>query len=90
MRIGAMNNPTRDPVEEIERIARSGFEFVDLTLEPPAARSDRIDIEKVKRALRDAGLGAVGAHGAALRRREQLWILRAAHGAATRARSRSR
>ena len=60
MLIGAMNNPTRDPVEEIERIARAGFEFVDLTLEPSAARSDRIDIEKARRALRKTGIGAIG------------------------------
>ena len=60
MQIGAMNNPLRDPVKEIERIAREGFEFVDLTIEPPAARSDVIDVSGVKRALRETGLGAIG------------------------------
>jgi len=60
MQIGAMNNPLRDTVKEIERIAREGFEFVDLTIEPPAARSDVIDVSGVKQALRETGLAAVG------------------------------
>ena len=31
MLIGTMNHPARDPVREIEWMARLGFEFVDLT-----------------------------------------------------------
>ena len=60
MQLGAMNNPMRDPAEEIERIAKARFEFVDLTLEPSAARSDRVDVARVAKALRETGLGAVG------------------------------
>jgi len=37
MKIGAMNNPTKDPVEEIKQIARAGFDYVDYTFEPPHA-----------------------------------------------------
>jgi len=37
MIIGAMNHPGRDPVEEIHWIGAHGFDFVDLTLEPPGA-----------------------------------------------------
>ena len=36
MQIGAMNNPARDPVGEIEWIGKNGFDFVDFTREPPA------------------------------------------------------
>jgi sugar phosphate isomerase/epimerase len=32
-----MNNPFQPVVEEIRRIAEAGFDFVDLTLEPPGA-----------------------------------------------------
>ena len=34
MQIGAMNNPSRNPVEEIDWIGTHGFDFVDFTLEP--------------------------------------------------------
>ena len=37
MKIGAMNHPARNPLEEIDWFGRHGFDFVDLTLEPPAA-----------------------------------------------------
>src|SRR6516165_4521479 len=37
MQIGAMNHPARSPLAEIDWFGRHGFDFVDLTLEPPAA-----------------------------------------------------
>ena len=37
MQIGAMNHPARDLLEEIAWFGRHGFDFVDFTLEPPAA-----------------------------------------------------
>ena len=37
MQIGAMNHPAHDVLEEIRWMAQLGLEFVDLTLEPPAA-----------------------------------------------------
>ncbi len=55
-----MNNPARDPVKEIARIAEMGFDFVDLTLEPPAARADRVDAGKIRDALAQHELGVVG------------------------------
>lgn len=51
MKIGAMNHPARDPIAEIAWIGQNGFEFVDFTLEPPAADPDRIDLEAVRSAL---------------------------------------
>jgi hypothetical protein len=39
MLIGTMNHPARDVLDEIEWMAAMGLEFIDLTLEPPAAAS---------------------------------------------------
>ena len=52
-----MNNPSVPLVDELRRIAAAGFDFVDLTLEPPCAwpvGEDALDF------LRTAGLGVVG------------------------------
>jgi len=58
MLVGAMNFPGRSVAKEIHRIHEEGFDFLDLTLEPPAAW--RVDGKEVKRLLGDLGLGAVG------------------------------
>ncbi len=55
-----MNNPARDPLKEIARAAELGFEFLDLTLEPPACRASELDAPRIKSALADHGLGVVG------------------------------
>jgi sugar phosphate isomerase/epimerase len=59
MIIGAMNHPARDPLEEIHWFGRHGFDFVDFTLEPPAADPDRIDPQAVRAALARHNLGVV-------------------------------
>ena len=59
MQIGAMNHPARDPIGEIEWIANNGFDFVDFTLEPPAAAPDQIDAKAIRAALDHHGLGVV-------------------------------
>ena len=59
MKIGAMNHPARNPLDEIEWVGTHGFDFVDFTLEPPAADPDRIDPRAVRRALDRHGLGVV-------------------------------
>jgi sugar phosphate isomerase/epimerase len=58
--IGAMNNPMADVVDEIESYERLGFDFIDLTLEPQAAYSATLPLDKVKDALQRTGLGIVG------------------------------
>ena len=58
MLIGSMNFPGRSVVKEIHRIHGDGFDFVDLTLEPPAAWTP--EGKEVGRLLGDLGLGAVG------------------------------
>jgi len=59
VQIGVMNHPARDPVREIEWIGRNGFDFVDLTLEPPAVDPDHIDIAALRAALKKHGLGVI-------------------------------
>jgi sugar phosphate isomerase/epimerase len=58
MLVGAMNHPGRSVAKEIHRIADDGFDFVDLTLEPPVAWLP--DGREVGRLLGDLGLGSVG------------------------------
>jgi sugar phosphate isomerase/epimerase len=59
MQIGVMNHPARNPLDEIEWIGRHGFEFVDFTLEPPAADADQIDTAAIQSALERNKLGVV-------------------------------
>ena len=60
MQIGTMNHPGRDLLKEIEWMADMGFEFVDLTLEPPLASARDLDPAKVGAILREHHLDAVG------------------------------
>jgi sugar phosphate isomerase/epimerase len=59
MKIGAMNHPVRDPLEEISWFGKQGFDFVDFTLEPPAADPDQIDSAAIRGALDRYRLGVV-------------------------------
>jgi sugar phosphate isomerase/epimerase len=58
MLIGAMNFPGRSVMKEIHRISEDGFDFMDLTLEPPGTWLP--DGREIKRLLGDLGLSAVG------------------------------
>jgi sugar phosphate isomerase/epimerase len=60
MLIGTMNHPGRDVVSEVEWIARAGFDFVDLTLEPPSADVRTVRIEAVRQVLQSSNLQVVG------------------------------
>ena len=60
MLIGAMNHPARDLLQEIEWIAAMGLDFIDLTLEPPAAASWKVDRAATRQALEERRLGVVG------------------------------
>jgi sugar phosphate isomerase/epimerase len=59
MLIGAMNHPACDPVREIDWIGGHGFDFVDFTLEPPAAAPDQINVTAIRAALDRHHLGVV-------------------------------
>ena len=60
MLIGAMNNPKHDVLPEIEWISGMGMDFIDLTLEPPAAALSRIDPKAIRAALEEHDLDVVG------------------------------
>ncbi len=60
MLIGAMNHPAAPVLDEIAWIAELGLDFIDLTLEPPAAASWRIDPAAIRDALRKRNLPVVG------------------------------
>lgn len=60
MQIGAMNHPQTDVLAEIRWMAELGLDFLDLTLEPPAAAAWRVDVGAIRAALREHGLGVVG------------------------------
>src|SRR5829696_3420623 len=60
MQIGAMNHPAHDVLSEIRWMGDLGLEFIDLTIEPPAAASWRIDGGAIRRELNERGMGVVG------------------------------
>lgn len=60
MQLGMMNDPRRDALDEARWAARHGFEFLDLTIEGPAAALDQIDAGALRQVLDEAGMGVVG------------------------------
>jgi len=60
MLIGSMNHPALDLLQEIDDIADMGFDFIDLTLEPPLASARLINAGAVRAALEDHNLKVVG------------------------------
>ena len=60
MLIGAMNHPQHEVLDEITWMARLGLNFIDLTLEPPAAASWRVDTKAIRQALADHDMKVVG------------------------------
>jgi sugar phosphate isomerase/epimerase len=60
MQIGTMNHPERDVLDEIAWMAEFGMEFIDLTLEPPAAASWKVNPREIRRAIEQHGFGVVG------------------------------
>jgi len=57
MTIGAMNNPIKDAKEEVERIAKGGFDFVDFTYELPATPHSA---DSIKEIIRNYGISVIG------------------------------
>jgi sugar phosphate isomerase/epimerase len=60
MLIGAMNDPARNLIDQIQWFGESGFQFLDLTLEPPGAPSWNVDTQSVGDALERHHLQVVG------------------------------
>jgi sugar phosphate isomerase/epimerase len=59
MKIGGMNHPGRDPIEEIRWYGEHDFDFVDFTLEPPCADPDEIDPGAIRTALQEYNLDVI-------------------------------
>ena len=60
MRLGMMNNPTQNALDEARWAAAHGFDFLDLTIEGPAADIHQIDAPAIRQVLAEAGMGVVG------------------------------
>jgi sugar phosphate isomerase/epimerase len=55
-----MNHPQHEVLDEIRWMAEMELEFIDLTLEPPAAATWRVQCADIRRALEQHRLGIVG------------------------------
>jgi len=60
VKIGMMNNPRVDLLEEIAWAHQNRFEFLDLTLEPSMAHPKQVKVKKTRQALRDRNLDIIG------------------------------
>ncbi len=60
MKIGMMNNPRLDLCGEIAWAKKNGFDYLDLTLEPPVFQAGTGRMEEWKMALREYDVGIVG------------------------------
>jgi sugar phosphate isomerase/epimerase len=58
MKIGVMNHPGHKLIDEITWISQNGFNFIDLTIEPPGAYE--IDVEEIRELLKIYNLEALG------------------------------
>jgi sugar phosphate isomerase/epimerase len=61
MRFGAMNFPVTPVLDEIDTFARLGFDYLELTMDPPLAHHTTLSssCQRIVRALSDAGMGLV-------------------------------
>jgi len=60
LQIGMMNDPRVDLLAEIDWAEKNGFEFLDLTLEPPSYYPATAKLLETRKALNDANLGIIG------------------------------
>jgi sugar phosphate isomerase/epimerase len=60
MLVGAMNHPAQDVLSELRWMADMGLEFIDLTIEPPAAASWKIKPDEIRKALERYSMKVVG------------------------------
>lgn len=60
MIVGAMNHPARDPLHEMEWMAEAGFQFIDLTIEPPGAMAAGLKPAALRARAQSLGLTILG------------------------------
>ncbi len=61
MRYGAMNFPVRPVMEELAEFSSLGFDYMELSLDPPEAHHDtvRAAAKEIRRGLQECGMGLV-------------------------------
>ncbi|MBV8844727.1 MAG: sugar phosphate isomerase/epimerase [Bryobacterales bacterium] len=60
MLVGAMNHPAAEVISEIRWMAEMGLDFIDLTLEPPAAAACKVNPAQLRNEIEKHGLKVVG------------------------------
>jgi sugar phosphate isomerase/epimerase len=60
MIIGTMNHPGTNVLEEIAWVGNAGFDFIDLTLEPPLANAREVNLPAIRSGLEAHELKIVG------------------------------
>jgi sugar phosphate isomerase/epimerase len=62
MKYGAMNFPIKPLLREVEEIGKMGFDYVELTMDPPEATPQKILVQKhsIQEALHRYGMGIMG------------------------------
>ena len=60
MKIGMMNNPANNLIDEITFAGVNKFDFIDLTIEPPKAQIKDINLNKALSLLKKYKLGIIG------------------------------
>lgn len=60
MKIGMMNDPAKDILGEIRFAGKNGFDFIDLTIEPPEAQVEDFKIEEILLLFKKYNLDIVG------------------------------
>ncbi len=60
MKIGFMNDPRLSVEQEVRFAIENGFQFLDLTIEPPCAHPGAFTLEPVRGMIRQGGLEVVG------------------------------
>jgi sugar phosphate isomerase/epimerase len=60
MKLGTINDPRKNLLEEIRWIGENGFDFIDLSIEPPKAYFDHIDVSSLSSAIERYNLDVIG------------------------------
>lgn len=60
MKIGMMNDPARNLIDEITFAGENKFDFIDLTIEPPKAQIENIDPDKILSLCKKYKLAIIG------------------------------
>jgi sugar phosphate isomerase/epimerase len=60
MKLGTINDPRKNLLEEIRWIGENGFDFIDLSIEPPNAYFEQIDVPSLSKTLEKYNLEVVG------------------------------